>query len=85
MISPESGPVSAPDPFHLHYRQGKRRCVTSYDTIEAALESARRKLARRPEMELWISGAGKEVVLDGTAIRERLAQAGTEGPPPASP
>jgi len=78
MTTPESGPSSAADPFRLHYRQGNQRCVTSYDTLEAALESASRKLAKRPEMELWISDAGKHVLLDGAAIRERLARGNPE-------
>ena len=73
MTPTESGPSSTADPFRLHYRQGDQRCVTSYDTLEAALESASRKLAKRPEMELWISDAGKRVLLDGAAIRARLA------------
>jgi len=62
------------DPFRLHYREGNQRCVTSYDTIEGTLESARRKLAKRPEMELWISDASKRVLLDGSSIRARLAE-----------
>ncbi len=74
MSSNDSNASSAADPFRLHYRQGEARCVTSYDTLEAALESACRKLAKRPDMELWISDAGRQVLLDGTAIRARLAQ-----------
>ena len=78
MSTPASDPSPAADPFRLHYRQGNQRCVTSYDTLEAALESASRKLAKRPEMELWISDAGKHVLLDGAAIRERLARGNPE-------
>jgi hypothetical protein len=74
MSSNDSDTLSAADPYRLHYRQGEARCVTSYDTLEAALESAGRKLAKRPDMELWISDAGKQVLLDGTAIRNRLGQ-----------
>ena len=78
MTTPEPSPSSAADPFRLHYRQGDQRCVTSYDTLEAALESARGKLAKRPEMDLWISDAGKHVLLDGAAIRERLDRGNPE-------
>lgn len=82
MSPPAPDSSAAADPFRLHYRQGAQRCVTSYDTLEAALESARRKLAKRPEMELWITDAGKRVLLDGAAIRARLAPgSGLEAPP----
>ena len=83
MTALESDPSFAADPFRLHYRQGNQRCVTSYDTLEAALESARGKLAKRPEMELWISDAGKRVLLDGAAIRTRLAQGARHDAPPS--
>lgn len=83
MSSSASKPSAEADPFRLHYRQGAQRCVTSYDTLEAALDSARRKLAKRPEMELWITDAGRRVLLDGAAIRARLAQGAPEGERPS--
>jgi hypothetical protein len=66
-----------PDPFRLHYVEDQRRCVISYDTLDAALEGARTRLAKHPGLRLWITGVGKRVLMDGAAIRARLA---TESP-----
>lgn len=60
------------DAFRLHYVQDGQRCVHSFDTLEAALESARRKLSKRPELAVWISDAERHVLLDNAAIRQRL-------------
>jgi len=75
--TPDTG--DDPDPFRLHYVEDHRRCVISYDTLDAALEGARKRLAKHPDLRLWISDAGKRVLLDGAAIRTRLA-ADSPGP-----
>ena len=62
-----------PDPLRLHYVEDQRRCVISYDTLDAALAGARKRLAKHPDLRLWISDAGKRVLMDGAAIRARLA------------
>lgn len=61
------------DEFRLHYRRNGRRCVISYDTLDAALDHAFRRLEKDGEVELWISDAGRRVLLDSAAIWARFA------------
>jgi hypothetical protein len=48
--------------------------VVSYDTLDAALQKAYGRLEKDPDAEVWISDAGKRVLLDAPAIRTRFAQ-----------
>jgi hypothetical protein len=68
------------DSFRLHYVEERRRCVITYDTLDAALEGARTRLAKHPDLRLWISDAGKQVLMDGAAIRARLAADSPDSP-----
>lgn len=61
------------DAFRLHYVQHGERCVITYDTLTAALEGARKRLAKDPDLPVWISDATRRVLLDGAAVRARLA------------
>jgi hypothetical protein len=70
------------DVFRLHSRHEGRRCVISYETLEAALEKAFRKLKKDPQGELWITDAGRRVLLDATALRAEFAHhSAREGKP----
>jgi hypothetical protein len=78
-------PSGDSDAFRLHYVQGGERCVIAYDTIEAALEGARRRLEKHPEIQPWISDATRQVLLDFNQIRARLAGHAASEPPGGSP
>jgi len=61
------------DCYRLHYVQENQRWVISYDSLDAALESARTRLEKNPRLRLWITDATKRVLLSDAEIRARLA------------
>ncbi len=69
------------DPFRLHFVQENQRCAIGYDTLEAALKGARKRMEKNKSLELWITDATKRVLLDARAIRERLAHRDPNDPP----
>jgi hypothetical protein len=60
--------------FRLHYVQGTRRCVVSYDTLEAALEAAFKRLEKDRSLAPWISDDAKHILFDAAQVRARFAQ-----------
>jgi hypothetical protein len=80
-VSPSLG--DSPESFRLHYLKGARRCVVSYDTLEAALEGALRVMEKDDRAEPWISDQAKRTLMDTRQIRARLNP--SEGERPAGP
>ena len=74
MLPPLSSSGDRSDSFRLHYVLGTRRCVVSYDTLEAALKGAFKRLEKDRSIELWISDEAKPRVLDADQIRARFLQ-----------
>jgi hypothetical protein len=74
MASLSEVPENGSDRFRLHYVQGTQRCVVAYDTLEAALEGACRKLQADQGLEVWISDESKRVLLDARQIWAHLAR-----------
>ena len=60
--------------FRLHYVQGTKRCVVSYDTLAAALEGAFKRLEKDRSIEPWVSDSAKHTLLDARQIRARFDQ-----------
>ena len=69
-----SNPGDPAESFRLHYVQGTRRCVVSYDTLEAALEAAFKRLEKDRSLAPWISDAAKHTLLDAAQVRARYAR-----------
>ena len=83
MRPPDASPGEPSDSFRLHFVQGTRRCVVSYDTLRAALAGAFKRLEKDSHAELWISDDGRHILLDGAQLRERFAEhqkGGAHGP-----
>jgi hypothetical protein len=72
-MNAQCDPPGHSDGFRLHYVQDNQRCVISYDSLDAALESARTRLDKNPRLGLWITDATKRVLLSDAEIRARLA------------
>jgi hypothetical protein len=68
------------DPFRLHYVQANQRCTIGYDTLNAALDGARKRIEKHKSLDLRITDATKRVLLDDFAIRELLARSDPNDP-----
>jgi hypothetical protein len=64
-------PEAPGDYFKIHARRGAERYVEGCDTFEEALSRACRKLAKHPDMRIWITDAGNRTLLEADELRKR--------------
>jgi len=74
MLPPSANLGDGSDAFQLHYAREMQRCVVSYDTLDAALAGACKRLEEDSCLRVWITDASKRAILDDSQVRKRLAQ-----------
>jgi hypothetical protein len=57
--------------FKVHSRRGTERFVDICDTFEEAVGRACRKLAKHPDLIVWITDAANRIVLEEGDLRKR--------------